>query len=260
MIADIVASALRPLPHFKGRGRLTGWLTPATGSGHARIYGSDMDLDRSDLIQRAVYLGNYERWESKQVRRYLRSGQTFVDVGANIGYFTALSSKLVGPNGRVVAFEPSEKPYGALIRVFGRCPNVECLNIALSNSESQLTIYVPPQSCGNHDPSVHRYCSGMEEVRVPARRLDSLAEELGIEKIDFLKIDVEGHELSVLAGAESLLRARAIRRILCEFNPALLAMGGHKPADLLAVLEHWGFHRESAFHENRLCNVLLALG
>jgi predicted methyltransferase len=67
------------------------------------------ELDLKDLIQRDIYWGTFEPNETRLVQEYLRPSMTFLDVGANLGYYTALAASLVGRRGRVIAFEPS--PY-----------------------------------------------------------------------------------------------------------------------------------------------------
>jgi len=95
------------LAHFRGKARLLNRLTEGVGIRSARIFGGRFELDLSEFIQRQVYLGTFEPRETSLVKGYLRPGMTFVDVRANIGYYTALAALLVGAEGRVVAFEPS---------------------------------------------------------------------------------------------------------------------------------------------------------
>ena len=95
------------LARFRGKARLLNRLTEGAGIRSARIFGGRFELDLSEFIQRQVYLGTFEPRETSLVKGYLRPGMTFVDVRANIGYYTALAASLVGAEGRVVAFEPS---------------------------------------------------------------------------------------------------------------------------------------------------------
>jgi hypothetical protein len=82
---DMLISALRPY-QFKGKARLLGPCTPRSGMRVTAVNGYQIELDLVDHIQRLVYLGAYERWESRVVRRLLRPGMCFVDVGANRRY------------------------------------------------------------------------------------------------------------------------------------------------------------------------------
>ena len=95
MIVENVIELLRPY-WFSGKGRLLKALGPSSGRVHSRIFGFDMELELQDSIQRQVYLGIFEPWETRFVTQYLQPGMTFLDVGANIGYFTALAASRVG--------------------------------------------------------------------------------------------------------------------------------------------------------------------
>ncbi len=95
---DWLVQLLRPFS-FRGKYRLLTALIPKQGQREACIFGVRSTLDLSDLIQRFIYLGCYEPLETAAVRKVLRPGMTFVDAGANIGYFTWLAARLVGPTG-----------------------------------------------------------------------------------------------------------------------------------------------------------------
>ena len=82
------------------------FLAPS-GNRTAKVFGATFDLDLSDHIQRNVFVGCYERDETILFRRLVKPGQTVLDVGANIGYFTALAAKLVTKTGRVISIEPN---------------------------------------------------------------------------------------------------------------------------------------------------------
>src|SRR4029079_6897726 len=101
MLVDPLISLLRPI-WFRGKLRLLDPRTAKTGQRTAKVFGCKMNLDLSDLIQRRIYLGCYEPAETAFFRKILRPGHKVVDVGANVGYFTALAASLVGPGGAVV--------------------------------------------------------------------------------------------------------------------------------------------------------------
>ena len=110
-----------------------------------------------------------------------------------------------------------------------------------------------------HDPSMVEYCEGMTPISVPVRRLGAVLEELGITRVDVMKIDVEAHEPEVFAGCESLLRAGCIRSILCEFNDPLLRKRGSSSLILLEYLRGLGYRTGQAPEtlEGRVVNLLL---
>ena len=243
MLVETLVELLRPRRYFRGKQRLLNWVLPAEGTKSACIFGYRMTLDISEYVQRNIYLGSFEPQETDLVLRYLRPGMTVVDGGANVGYYTALAARCVGLSGRVIAFEPSPYAFGKLLELVHHngLSQVTCRPLALSNREEILCLFVPPDAFHQHDPSVVEYVAGMKPISVPARTLDAEAAALGLDYIDLLKLDVEGHELQVLAGAEGLLRAGKVGAVLCEFNRSLTEMNGGSITRLYELLLGSGF-------------------
>ena len=201
---DWLINLIRPL-QFKGKSRLLSPLVPRTGKVNALVHGFKIKLDLSDHIQRMVYMGCYERCETDVFKRYLKPGMTVVDVGANIGYFTLLASRIVGRNGRVIAIEPSQ--------------------------------YVAEQLEGT--PSMlDLETSGSI---VPLRTMDEIFDTLHINKIDFIKIDVEGYEPEVFAGATKCLSLGRIHAILFELNRYWLSRANLTPQLVYDSIIKYGF-------------------
>jgi len=246
---------LRPA-QFRGKARLLHRLSPHSGETSASIHRTIFHLDLEDYIQRSIYLGTFEPAETRLVTGYLQKGMTLVDVGANVGYFTALGAQIVGPDGRVAAFEPSPYAFGRLSAMVleNRFAHVDCVNAGLSNASGQLKLYLGKDS-HNHSPTMVPH-ENTSETSVAVQVLDLEMERLGIERIDLLKIDVEGYEQKVLAGACRLLLERRIKAILCEFNEEWLNRAGSSGAQLEQLLTGVGFveQRNEARHvglENR---------
>ena len=259
-LGDLLVKTLRPLPYFRGRARLLGALLPGSGVRTAEVGGFPLRLSLSDYIQRKIYMGCYEPRETKLVQALLRPGDTFVDAGANIGYYTAMAAGLVGPAGTVLAFEPFPELYGALQRTFAACDRVKCLSAALSDRDGQLTLYVPPESYGNIDPSAFQYCADMREISVPARPLTEVLTDLGVETVHLLKTDTEGFELRVLKGCEQLLGEGRIHAVLCEVNPGLLDLAGSSPKELIEYLLDRGFRLSTPYRDGDFANLLFLHG
>jgi FkbM family methyltransferase len=196
-----------------------------------------MDLDLGDVIQRDIYAGLYEPYEIRYLAHFLQPGMTVLDVGANIGYYTWMSANVVGRSGRVIAVEPGPYAFERLQTVVreNRLPHIECRHTALSDHSGRATLYVPQRSEGNYNPSLSPYLPDMDTVEVTIERLDDLLDRLNVQQVDFMKVDVEGHELCVFGGAERAIRARRIRSILCEFNEGYQAGAGWS----CVQLERW---------------------
>ncbi|MGH9900138.1 MAG: FkbM family methyltransferase [Pyrinomonadaceae bacterium] len=257
MLIDALNTALRPF-NFPGKARLLHSLCPQEGERLYDLFGFQIRLDLRDLIQRSIFLNVFEPEESSIVRTYLRPGQTFVDVGANIGYYTLMAARLVGESGHVMAFEPSQYIYERL-RVTveqNRLSRVRVIQAGLSDQEGEMNLYVQ-QGTGNNSPSMVANGTGIP-VRVPVRPLDSYLDESGIHQVDLMKIDVEGFEPNVLRGASAHLKGGRIGAILCEFNRYWLMTNGSSPAALHQMLVDFGYRpqNESIDFRRELQNIL----
>ena len=229
LFVDMMAQVARRLPYFRGKQRVLEALTPRNGVRTVVIHGVEMPLDLGELIQRQAFLGYYEHEEIALVRSYLRPGATVLDVGANMGYYAALASEAVGPSGRVLAFEPYIPLASRLTRVFADHRTVTVVPLAIGNTPGELTLWVPPDSWGNIDPSVVPYVDGMQAVQVEVTTLDATCARLGVGDVALLKIDVEGFEPEVLQGATDLFGRGAIRAVFIEMNRPLLGARGWTP-------------------------------
>ncbi len=214
---------------------------PRTGAREATVFGYRMTLDLADIIQRQVYLGTYERAETSWILRVLPRGGSFVDVGANIGYFTALAASLVGPSGRVLAVEPSSHTAGHLTDMVARNKltwvTVERCALGAWAGEASLPILGPE----NHNLSPSLLDSSARTETVRDATLDHLLAEHHVPYVDVLKLDVEGYEPRVLAGATDALSTRRIRALVCEFNDVWLRRGGSNPDALYGDIIRLGF-------------------
>jgi FkbM family methyltransferase len=164
------------------------------------------------------------------------SERNFIDVGANIGYFTCLMAKLAGPAGRVLAVEPEPKNCNLLERniALNRLPNVIVHRCALGASEgfAMLGLYKAANR-GRHSIVA---ADAASQIRVPLKTLDSVAKEsaANINSWALAKIDVEGYEGFVIDGARETLPR--IETLVMEFSPTLLRKAGGDPGSILRTL------------------------
>ena len=194
--------------------------------------------------------GNPETYEAALLGRLLQPGMTVLDVGANHGLFSLEAAHFVGPSGRIHAFEPAPATRRLLqdnlaanglhdlVRVFphalGSVPGVARLRV--HHELSGLNTLAPEDITWNH-----ARLAADEVVEVPVGRLDDHAREQGLDAIDFLKIDVEGYELSVLRGARALLEARRVRWIMLEVGDVTCANARVAPAEILDYMHGLGY-------------------
>jgi FkbM family methyltransferase len=238
---DWVAEKLRPYA-FRGKLHLLDPIAPRQGRRSATVFSFRMNLDLADSIQRNIYLGTFEPTETACVRDWLRPGMTFVDVGANCGYYTALAASCVGASGRVFSIEPQPVAYTQLVEMVraNGLNQVRTFPYGLSTLDGEATLYLPPESSGENNATMVRHPAA-REIRVHTRTLDHCISEWGIERIDVLKIDVEGYEPKVLQGATQALSKGNIRAILCEFNDVWLEAADSSSGALLSLLRSHGF-------------------
>jgi FkbM family methyltransferase len=198
-----------------------------------RIAGTTFDI----LPQHIYYFGVWEPVLTKWIEERLKPGDTFIDVGANVGYFSMLASVLVGPSGSVVAVEASPTICERLSRGLrrNRLANVRLVNAAASAEHGRQMVFLGPDSHTGLT-ATHAASHLTAEREVDAAPLSSLLthEELGRARL--IKIDVEGAEDAVIAGvAPALADASADLEIAIELHP-----GDH--TGLFTTLERAGFH------------------
>jgi FkbM family methyltransferase len=172
---------------------------------------------------------------------YCRPGDTVIDVGANIGEVSIVCSRRVGAHGWVFAFEPHPRIYRFLVGnlAFNHCTNVTTRNVALGEADARLQL-----SDDRRDDMNRIDASG--PIAITVTTLDSAVPS---SPIAFLKVDVEGAELSVLLGAPRTIALSAC--INCELIDAHCRRYGHHMADVIALLQSAGLstYRVSAPRE-----------
>jgi len=149
---------------------------------------------------------------AKYAIKLLAAGQRVMDIGAHVGFFTLLFSKLIGDGGRVISFEPSPATFNLLISNVALHKNVEIFNKAISNVNEQITFYEFPTLYSEYNSeNINQFESEKwflkntpRKVMVSALTIDSIVKENSFVP-DFIKIDVEGNELKVLQGAKETL-------------------------------------------------------
>jgi FkbM family methyltransferase len=170
-----------------------------------------------------IFEGYWEFWLTRHFAEAIRPGDTVIDIGANLGYYTLLAADLVGSEGRVVAIEPNPEVFrrlSASIAVNGFAPRASARNVALAGpgETGKRAFFVPAG-----EPKNGRFVGPQEDperlaghgaiTEVALGRIDPDA----FERIDFIKIDVEGAELAVLHHLRPVLE-KFQPRVVCEIN------------------------------------------
>lgn len=213
------------------------------------------DIDRWPYDQWAL-AARRRRWEPRTLARFaelVRAGDTVIDVGAHFGIYTLLAAELVGPSGRVVAFEPDPVSRAQLERnVRGACAGtVEVRPEAVADQPGRARLRAT--ALGTGDSTV---AAGGDGIDVQAVTLAGFCAERGLAP-DVLKVDVEGGEAAVLAGASQALLA-GLRAAIVEVHELKLAARGiHAPTWLNAVAK--GFASLERLDERERGNYTVAL-
>jgi len=201
-------------------------------------------LARNDYMGGAEMHGGFELAERAFVSRFLRSGMTVLDIGAHHGLYTLLASKRVGPDGRVFAFEPSPRERKALLWNIGlnHCKNVVIEALALGNEEGEGSLYVVEgheTGCNSLRPPAVPDMTRAVPVHVSS--LDQWLATHKVKAVDFIKLDVEGGELSVLQGAQRLLESAPRPVILTEIQDIRTEPWGYRASEIIRYLSSWGY-------------------
>jgi FkbM family methyltransferase len=205
-----------------------------------------------DLLGRYVYFfGVWEPNLTTWIARQLHEGDTFVDVGANIGYYTLLASRIVGPTGNVIAIEASPRIHSSLKRniALNDAVNVRDINIAVTDAEGEVDLYDGPIGNSGHTSVVEQ--DGLRRgVTVQSKPLPAILTEKELCSSRLFKIDVEGAEWLVVDGLrDALSRTKWDAEFVIELSPERLATLGRKAADVLTMFREAGFHAYSIVNE-----------
>jgi FkbM family methyltransferase len=197
--------------------------------------------------------GIYEPEMCRFLAQSLRPGDVFLDIGANEGYFSVLASRLLGPRGRVIAVEPQQRLTPVIRKnvELNGCQNVTLVEalLAAEDGEEQLTL---SSAMNNGSSSVHlpgRLNWLIPRQRTRALTLDTLFRELGLQRADTAKVDIEGSEWDMLLGAKSrTLAERRIGLLSLDIHESVLRHRGLDPGILRQYVRACGY-RPSALYD-----------
>jgi len=206
--------------------------------------------------------GKHEPETGAQLQRLLKPNMTFLDVGAHVGYYSRMASKIVGANGRVVAFEPNPSNHAMLKRNVGAMDNVTLLQVALTEEEgtAELYDYLMMSASGSlhydetlrdvqlsttsRDVDFAPRLDGTFEPRkytVRTAPIDALMRDLGIEQVDVVKMDIEGAEMGALRGMKETIAKSPNLSLVMEYNPLGLKAFDNIPQEALQEALAMGF-------------------
>lgn len=205
----------------------------------ALVQGHKMFLDSKDSLSLTLN-GIYEEFETELVKKEIRRGDVVLDIGANIGYYTLLFAKLVGENGKVIAFEPDPTNFALLKRnvEINGYKNVVLVQKAVSNKSGKLKLYLSEDNKGDH--RIYNSHDNRKFVEIEGIKLDDYFKDEN-RKINFVKMDIQGAEGGAVQGMFELLMKNRSMEIISEFWPIGLKRFGIEPIEYLKMLLSHGF-------------------
>ena len=208
-----------------------------------------LDLDLSEHMQSQIFWHGFYSLEVAEVlRRTLRTGDTFLDCGANIGELTLLGSKLVGDTGRVFAFEPLDDLADQLDRhlAMNQIRNVEVQRVGVSAKAGTSPIFVAAEAFS--DGTRHRGLAtlfqtptrGIETATIDLVSIDDFVRDRALTEIRLIKLDIEGAELPAIEGAQHTLR-QLKPFLIVEIGRETCESAGYEPKDIASYIVALGY-------------------
>jgi len=218
--------------------------------------GLRMQLNIRELIHETIlFEGIWDPQLTEFIKTHLNPGDVFIDMGAHSGYFTLLAARGVTSSGKVLSVEPNPIVFEQLVK------NVEASNlsnvipeqVACGDSKGQLVLYIHDDSNSSMSSLSHANVQDAICVEVECKTLDSLIEKHQLDRVDLIKIDVEGAELCVLRGALKMLEL-CRPTVVLELDSTLLKGFGATCEDVIALMDRFNYNvRPLGGHSNYVC-------
>ena len=199
-------------------------------------------------VSKQLLRGDFELGIRRLLQDVICPGMVFVDAGANLGLYTVIASRIVGPSGRVFAFEPSRREWTRAQRsvAANSLPNAEVYRVALTDRDRPLSLNVCEPHFGAYNSVgvvTHFYAAGhgSHVERVEGRSLDSVLAEKRVGRVDILKLDVEGAEELVLRGGRNLFLHPESPMIICELSDYTAEGVGSSATRVWDLLSSYGY-------------------
>lgn len=199
----------------------------------------EMTIPPGSPSARNFMLGLYEKDVTTLFLDIVKEGMTVVDVGASIGYYTLLASRLVGALGRVYAIEPDPEAYYYLRRnvISNNCNNVVTMNLAIWNRAAKASFVRKDRERGFLSPNP--VASTMATVETIT--LDDFITKVGCPRVDVIKLDIEGCETAALQGMQEISKRNPHLQVIMEYDVANLRQCSTSPEDLMTAIQALGF-------------------
>lgn len=216
---------------------------------------------KKDPWLKQMRLGLYEIATVEYMKKVLRPGDTFIDVGAHVGYLTAMGASLVGKGGQVHSFEPVPAYFNYARKVAENNPEYRIVvnNKAIGDSFGVVNMaYTNPIHSGGSSlvPGAVGHNSIAGNIDVTVVRLDEYIRSAGLEKAALIKIDVEGYEFPVLRGLENYFQNSVHKPpIMCEITPTAYPRLGYAREQLRDYMKRYSYEAYNIMNPKKKIDI-----
>ena len=181
--------------------------------------------------------------------QHLKPGGTFVDLGANEGYFTCIGARLCGPAGRVVGVEPQLRllPVMAENLRLNALANAVIVNAAISDQPGTAALHLTADTNSGSSGLFRHTKYALPTQEVVTMTLEELLDQQGLQTVDLMKMDIEGFEYEAILGSRRVFEHRRIRALALELHSTILQDRGKDAADITDMLMACGYHLDEGF-------------
>lgn len=207
---------------------------------YVNIEGHKMYIIKSDdtVSEELIINKTWESLETEVFKQNIKNGDTVIDLGANLGYYSLIAARIVGEKGKVYAFEPDEENFQILEKNIkaNNYKNIIPVKMAVSDKIGNIKLYLSPGNKGDH--RIYDQNAGRNTVTIKSTTLDNYFKN---QKVDLIKIDIQGSEMDAIKGAKKIINANKNIKVITEYQAELLEANNSKPVDYLNLLTSLGF-------------------
>ena len=201
------------------------------------IQGHKLYIDKWDttVSQELLLSGKWEEYETELFKKNIAAGDTVVDIGAHIGYYTLLAARLVGERGKVYAFEPDPRNFQLLKKNIEEngYNNVVLVNKAVAEISGKAQLFLNSENTGDH--RIYQSNENRRSLVIATTTLDEYFKDKE-QRIDLIKMDIQGSEARAFQGGKNIIDRNKQIKIITEFQPAFIKMSGRSAKEYLSLL------------------------
>lgn len=226
-------------PVAAAKGAVAAYLSRDLEPGVFEIHGYRMYLPAGELG--LALTGFSEARVTEYIQSIVTPGMVVLDVGAHVGYYSLMLADLAGPTGRLFAFEPEPANRDILEKnvALNNFTNTTIVGKAVGASGGMLRLHLAPENTGGH--TVYPAPGHNRTIEVAVVTIDEYLQSVSADRVDFIKMDIEGYEHRALQGMERTLARATRQRIVMEYSPLMLRRAGSFPSAPLEFVQRLGF-------------------